>query len=123
MSLSAQPVSAAPAMLAAAARCWRDARDQGKPVQPCLTQVLADYDTMMLAPVMDSLMLFYEGALGRPLRVGEAEVLSADEELLVALIDGTAPRQCLNCVSDAATALNCAVCSTRIMLSMARKPN
>jgi hypothetical protein len=51
----------------------------------------------MLAPVLDSLCLFYEAALGRPMTVGEALVLSDDEHLLLGLVDGSRPRQCLTC--------------------------
>lgn len=72
----------------------------------------------MLAPVLDSLCLFYEAALGRSMRVGEATMLSDDEHLLLGLLDGSKPRQCLDCPTGAATALNCALCSTRIMLAL-----
>lgn len=72
----------------------------------------------MLAPVLDSLCLFYETALGRPMIVGKGPSLSDDEQLLLGLVDGTSPRQCLDCPQGAATALNCALCSTRIMLAL-----
>jgi len=107
------------AVLIAAARCWRRARDAGDPVQPCLARVLDAHGCTMLAPVLDSLIHFYESALGRSIAIGEATSLSDDEHLLLSLIDGSAPRACLGCTERAATALDCALCSTRIMLALA----
>lgn len=106
------------AILIDAARCWRQARDAGHPIQPCLARVLAAHDCTMLAPVLDSLCLFYEAALGRPLAVGEAPAISEDEHLLLGLLDGSRPRACLGCADSAASALDCALCSTRIMLTL-----
>lgn len=100
------------------ARCWRAARDAGHPVLPCLARALAAHDCMMLAPVLDSLCLFYEAALGRPLAIGEALTLSVDEHLLLGLLDGSRQGACLGCTDNAATALDCALCSTRIMLAL-----
>jgi hypothetical protein len=77
------------AILIDAARCWRQARDAGAPIQPRLSQTLAADDCAMLASVLDSLCLFYEAALG-----------------------------CLGCTDSAASALDCALCSTRIMLAL-----
>ncbi|MCZ4107006.1 hypothetical protein O3U67_02815 [Brevundimonas diminuta] len=114
----APEATAVPAMLVDAARCWRDARDSGKSVQPCLARTLDAHDCTMLAPVLDSLYLFFEAALGRPMTVGEALALSDDEHLLLGLVDGSKPRRCLNCPRGAATALDCALCSTRIMLAL-----
>jgi hypothetical protein len=73
----------------------------------------------MLAPVLDSLCLFYEAALGRPMTVGEALTLSDDEHLLLGLMDGSKPRQCLTCPQEVGATLVCALCSTRIMLALA----
>ncbi|QNO27260.1 hypothetical protein EEB18_021575 [Sphingopyxis sp. OPL5] len=106
------------AILIDATRCWRQARDAGHPIQPCLADVLAAHDCTMLAPVLDSLCLFYEAALGRPLAVGKASTLSEDEHLLLGLLDGSPPRACLDCTDSAASALDCALCSTRIMLAL-----
>lgn len=114
----AREATAVPAMLVDAARCWREARDSGKSVQPCLAQTLDAHDCTMLAPVLDSLCLFYEAALGRPMAVGKALALSDDEHLLLGLVDGSKPRRCLNCPKGAANALDCALCSTRIMLAL-----
>lgn len=110
--------TAVPAILIAATRCWRDARDSGQLVQPCLSRTLAAHDCAMLAPVLDSLCLFYEAALGRPMTVGKALVLSDDEHLLLGLMDGTRLRQCLGCSKGDQTGLDCALCSTRIMLAL-----
>lgn len=116
LSSPAQQAAAIPPILIEAARCWREARDSGQPVQPCLSRTLAAHDCAMLAPVLDSLCLFYEAALGRSMTVGQTLALSDDEHLLLRLMDGTAPRRCLNCPTDTAVALDCALCSTRIML-------
>lgn len=110
--------TAGPVILIDAVRCWRGARDAGQSVQPCLSRTLAAHDCTMLAPVLDSLCLFYEAALGRPMTVGHPSALSDDEHLLLGLMDGTRPRQCLACPNGVATALDCAICSTRIMLAL-----
>jgi hypothetical protein len=94
---SSSKATAVPAILLNAARCWREARDSGQSVQPSLSRTLDQHDCTMLAPVLDSLCLFYEAALGRPMTVGEALVLSDDEHLLLGLVDGSRPRQCLTC--------------------------
>jgi len=114
----APEATAIPAILIDAARCWREARDNGESVQPCLSRTLDRHGCTMLAPVLDSLCLFYEAALGRPITVGQALALSDDEHLLLGLMDGTKPRRCLDCPQGVATALDCALCSTRIMLAL-----
>jgi len=114
----ASDATAVPAILIDAARCWRQARDSGQSVQPCLSRTLDRHDCTMLAPVLDSLCLFYEAALGRPMRVGAALVLSDDEHLLLGLVDGSRPRQCLVCPNGVGATLDCALCSTRIMLAL-----
>lgn len=106
------------AILIDAMRCWRNACDAGDTVQPCLSRTLAAHDCAMLAPVLASLCLFYEVALGRPMRVGEAQTTSDDQRLLLGLIDGSCPRTCLGCTQDAAQTFDCALCSTRIMLAL-----
>jgi hypothetical protein len=110
--------NAAPTLLIEAARCWRDARDTGELSLPSLSAMLAAHDGAMLAPVLDSLCLFYEAALGRPMAVGEALALSEDEHLLLALLDGSEPGRCLDCPEGTASAFACALCSTRIMLAL-----
>ncbi len=114
----AYEATAVPAMLIDAARCWRNARDSGESVQPCLARTLDAHGCTMLAPVLDSLCLFYEAALGRPMTVGRALALSGDEHLLLGLVDGSRPRRCLDCSRDAASALDCALCSARIMFAL-----
>lgn len=111
--------TAASVILIEAARRWRRARDAGEPIQPCLARALAAHGCVMLAPVLDSLIRFYESALGRRIEVGRAMRLSGDERLLLGLVDGSAPRACIGCPERAAIALDCALCSTRIMLAMA----
>jgi len=102
------------------ARCWRAARDGGLPVQPGLTRALAAHDFTMLAPVFDSLLRLYEAALGRPIVIGHTALPSSDEDLLIALINRSQSRAGLHCTEGAAKALDCALCSTRIMMTMAR---
>ncbi|MEE4455080.1 hypothetical protein [Novosphingobium resinovorum] len=110
--------TAVTAILIDAARCWREARDSGQSVQPCLSRTLDRHDCAILAPVLDSLCLFYEAALERPMTVGDAFNVSDDEHLLLGLVDGSRPRQCLACTQDVSATLACAVCSTRIMLML-----
>ena len=106
-----------------AARCWREACDSRKSTQPRLFATLSRRDCGMLAPVFDSLMALYEAALGRRLSVGRAALLSEDEMLLLGLLNGSKrTRACLNCGESAATAFNCALCSTRIMMGLAIGP-
>jgi hypothetical protein len=55
---------------------------------------------------------------------GRAARLSEDERRLLGFMDGTAPRRaCLDCPEGAATALDCAICSTRIMIGLAASPS
>ncbi|OYX65773.1 MAG: hypothetical protein B7Y88_07640 [Sphingomonadales bacterium 32-64-17] len=102
-----------------AVRCWRSACDNGQPPQPCLYEILACNRCEMLTPVFDSLMHLCEDALGRPVAVGQPAELSGDEHLLLGLIDGSKLRSdCIACAEGAATALDCAICSTRIMMAL-----
>lgn len=105
-------------LVTAAARCWRAARDARAPVQQRLYTMLAPDDCGMLAPVFASLMTLVEAALGRPIAVGGA-MLSDDEHLLLGLLDGSKPRRiCIDCADGAASALDCAISSTRIMIDL-----
>ncbi|MEH6758440.1 MAG: hypothetical protein V7676_13160 [Parasphingorhabdus sp.] len=107
-------------LVTASARCWRSARDSNVPVQQRLHVLLSPHSGGMLAPVFDSLLTLYEGALGRPLAVGEAGNISDDEHLLIGLLDGSRLRRaCIACPVGAASALDCAICSTRIMIGLA----
>ena len=105
-------------LLMHAARCWRCARDNGEPVQRALHRMLAPCKCEMLAPVFDSYLTLCEAALGRRITVGDI-ARSPDEHLLLGLLDGSMRRRaCLDCAQGAASALDCAICSTRIMLAM-----
>ncbi|MCW6528854.1 hypothetical protein NED98_01225 [Sphingomonas sp. MMSM20] len=111
------------ALVIRAVRCWREARDTGQPTQPCLARALESADAMMLAPVFDSLCALFEIAIARPMRCGEAPALSGDERLLLGIVDGSTPRRsCIDCPEGAASALDCAICSTRIMMALAVGP-
>lgn len=106
-------------VVTAAARCWRSSRDKGVPVQQCLHELLSPRGCDMLAPVLDSLMALFEAALARRIAVGEGAELSVDEQLLLDLLDGSRPRHaCLVCSEGAAHSLDCAICSTRIMMAL-----
>jgi hypothetical protein len=108
------------ATLITAIRCWHKARDIGLAVQPCLYRSLAPEGYEMLAPVFDSLMTLYENALGRRVAIGEMAGLSSDENLLLAIFDGSRSRRaCIDCPSGAGASLDCAICATRIMMGMA----
>lgn len=106
----------------AAARCWRAARDKGEATQPRLHALLSERRCPMLAAAFDSLLNLYEQALDHPFAVGGEGGLSEDERLLANLL-GTAGRVpgCLAAKRGAATALDCALCSTRILLTLAPK--
>lgn len=105
-------------LLTQAARCWRRARDHGEPVQQALHRMLSPHKCGMLAPVFDSYLTLCEAALGRRIAVGDV-LLSPDEHLLLGLLDGSMRRRaCVDCTQGAASALDCAICSTRIMLAM-----
>ncbi|CAH0351826.1 MULTISPECIES: hypothetical protein [unclassified Sphingobium] len=105
-------------LVTAAARCWRAARDARAPVQQRLYMTLSPHDCGMLAPVFASLMALCEAALGRPIAVGGV-MLSDDEHLLIGLLDGSKPRRaCIDCADGVASALDCAICSTRIMMAL-----
>lgn len=46
-------------------------------------------------------------------------MLSADEHLLLGLLDGSRPRRaCIDCAEGAASALDSPICSTRIMMTL-----
>lgn len=101
------------------ARCWRAARDQGGPVQPSLFDLLARRSGDMLAPVFDSLLTLYEAVLGRPVEVGHAQSLSRDERHLVDLMQGAQHLPHADDTASAICALECAICSTRLMINRA----
>ncbi len=108
------------ALVTTIARCWRTARDERENAQNCLYALLRPVGLDVLAPVFDSLFSMYESALGRPIATGRRGSASADERLVLGMLDGTRPRRdCLQCDAGRASALDCAICSTRIMLALA----
>jgi hypothetical protein len=116
--MSAAPPSQA-TLLVTAARCWRRARDRGVSSQPRLYAMLAPLDLGLLAPAFDSFMALCEAAFGRPIRVGSAPALSQDESLMLRLIDGSQTRRaCFHCDAGTGSALDCAICSMRVMLRL-----
>lgn len=102
-----------PAMLIAAVRCWREARDDGKSVQPRLFALLTHHGHDMLAPVIDSVMTLVESLTGRRIRTGDGPILSEDEHRLIGLLEGD---EVLPGKGGLAASLDCAVKSLRIML-------
>jgi hypothetical protein len=107
----------APAVvLISAMRCWRDARDRGSLVQPCLFRTLAEADGELLAPVLDGLIHSYETALGRAIVTGDGWP-SEDEQLLLNLVDGLRSCASIGASQGCESVLACALCSTRIMLA------
>jgi hypothetical protein len=102
-----------------AARCWREARDCSHPTQPRLFARLVVHDCGILAPVLDSLMILCEAAMGRILCTGNGSGSSADERLLLDLL--TTPELVHNwaCAGrESAAALGWALRSTNIMMRM-----
>lgn len=126
MDMSWQPGSirghVAARMITRSLRSWRAARDDGQATQPPIFRCLGGGDWAILAPVMDSLFHFYEAALGRRLAAGRKAALSHDEALLIAMIDTprslTAP---FDRDAGRARALDCALSSARVMLSLAMR--
>lgn len=101
------------------ARCWREARDRRHPTQPRLFAKLVVHDCGILAPVLDSLMILCEAAIGRVLRTGNGPGRSQDERFLLDLL--TTPEIVRNwtCAGkESAMALGWALCSTNIMMRM-----
>ena len=106
-------------LVTSAARCWRRARDERQPTQRRLYDLLRADDLGLLSPVFDSLLRLWESAAGRRFEVGRAAFTSADERMLLGLLDGSVQRrQCIRCTASAGSNLDCAICSTRIMLAL-----
>lgn len=76
-------------LVVAAVRSWHEARRRELPVQQHIYQTLAPHDCGMLAPVLDSLIRFFETTRHRPLSVGSADALTPDEQTLVEILQGT----------------------------------
>ncbi len=109
----AREATAMSALLIEAARCWREARDSGKAVQPSLFALLSRHGHDMLAPVFDSLMTLAEAVSGKQIAVGSGPDLSEDEHRLIGLLEGTdtLPRK-----GGLALSLHVAVRSLQILL-------
>ncbi|MBX9665174.1 MULTISPECIES: hypothetical protein [Sphingomonadaceae] len=101
-----------PAMLIAAARCWREARDNRQSVQPGLFSLLSRDGHDMLAPVFDSFLTLAEAVSGRRIAIGKGAHLSEDEHRLIGLFEGTGFS---SGKSGLASSLDCAVKSLRIL--------
>ncbi len=118
--LPATIIAPARKILIEATRCWRQARDAGQPVQPSLTRKLSRLKSAILAPVLDSLLKFYESALGRQIQISETGQLSDDEAMLLMLIIGTKSRRlCIACSEAAGAGLDRAIRSAQVMLGLA----
>ncbi|WP_213978969.1 hypothetical protein [Sphingomonas sp. dw_22] len=117
------PAPVPDALVLAAARRWREARDGGRPVQRALHTLFEPEGCAMLAPVFDSLMRLCESRFDHKLCTGCVLAPSVDEHLLCrlladpSLLDRIGPCR-LGSGMDRAFA--CALHSTRIMLSMIR---
>lgn len=112
--------AATPNVLVEVARCWSKALRSGISVQPCLYRILRPHNAQILAPVLDSLLRFYESALGRSLVVGSATNLTSDEAQLVGMMDGSVERNAsIICSKEAANGLDRAITSARIMMRLA----
>ena len=74
----AREATAMSVLLIKAARCWREARDSGKAVQPSLFILLSRHGHDMLAPVFDSLMTLAEAVSGKRIVVGSGPDLGCD---------------------------------------------
>lgn len=108
-------------VIVASARRWRRARQAREAVQPALFSLLARHGQRLgvLAPVLDSLFLLYQSALGRSMALGEGAMLSSDEYLLLGFVGGVKERRdSLDCLDGVAIALDCAIRSARIMLAL-----
>lgn len=102
------------ALLIEVARCWREARDSGKAVQPSLFALLSRHGHDMLVPVFDSLMTLAEAVSGKQIAVGSGPDLSEDELRLIELLEGTGtlPRK-----GGLAPSLHFAVRSLQILMT------
>lgn len=110
------------ALVFAAIRSWRMARDEGASVQNRLYAMLSRHNCGILAPVFDSFAALCEVALGRSITVGTTAP-SDDEALLIGLLNGSRHRRAsMTCSDSAGSMLDRAICSTRIMMALAVEP-
>lgn len=113
-SRPARDVTPTPTILVEAVRCWREARDNGEPVQPSLFLLLSRRGHDMLPPVFDSLLSLAEAVLGRRIVIGDGACLSEDEHRLLSLVEGVGSEPV---DSGIALAFDCAVRSMRLLLT------
>jgi hypothetical protein len=113
---SSMKASISTSIVTEAMRCWRAAGGTGHAVQPQLAALLAGHDATLLAPVLDSLFRLFELALDHRISVGGI-ALSSDEHLLLDLLEGSSFKARSGCPQHVADLLECALCSTRIMLA------
>ncbi|MDT0576483.1 hypothetical protein RM533_09810 [Croceicoccus sp. F390] len=103
-----------------AMRCWRDAKDNGEAVQPCVYRTLARHRLEILAPVFDSLMTICEAAMKRSIIAGEDGYPSSDETALIdMLLDPEEGQIHVGRIQEDRILLNCALRSTRLMMEQA----
>ncbi len=110
-----------------AARCWRQARDSGNPVQPALYRALMGYGCGILAPVIDSVLALYEACSGRRFRTAAPDYVgfSGDERRLLGLLRSGEREPAVFDASaspDLARVMRIALRSARIMLRLALEP-
>lgn len=111
----------ADAVVIAAARIWRDATDQGAPVQPALHALLEPAGHDMLAPVFDSVMRLCEAHFDRRLCAECPLGASRDEDMLCRLIDDPALLDRIGpCGAMANGLFATALRSMQVMLAMER---
>lgn len=113
--LSAPALPARTSLVVAAIRSWHEARRRQLPVQQQLYRTLEPHDCGMLAPVLDSLIRFFETTIRRPLAVGSAEALTPDERQLVDILEAADEKR--PPASAEAPSFKWAVWSARIMIS------
>lgn len=111
------------ALIIAAVRRWRRARDRGEAVQPALFATLEPAGCGVLAPVLDGLIQMFESSSGRSFEVAPRSDggLSVDERRLLAMLEaddsGVSPAASVS--RRLGTAMQVAVRSTRIMIRLA----
>ncbi len=103
-----------------AMRCWRDAKDNGEAVQPCIYRTLTRHRLEILAPVFDSLMTICEAAMKRPIIAGKDGYRSDDETALIEmLVDPEDAQIYVGRIQENRILLYCALRSTRLMMEQA----
>lgn len=103
-----------------AMRCWASARRTHQPVMARLHARLRRYGCEQLSPALDSLLRLGEQVIGHGLRTGRGPRLTADENLLMDLLQARWAAPVPYACSDAIACAFCyAVRSTQILLAQA----